>query len=291
MRGVGTSSGAVTIINALSTGIGCAVAIALPVRVEIEMRPEAGLNSHRIRLDGGSDSTLVRETLAVGMARYGSGEQFSGALRIESAVPIAKGLKSSSAVGGAVLRAVAAAFHHSPPPEELARLAADVAQQIGLSATGAFDDCLAALRGGVALTDNSRRTSLRQAPFDFDLRVALWIPRETHALSTTWSERFRKEVGAGKTAAEEARAGHWAEAMTLNTQLVERVMGYDYGALRTDLVRNGAVMCGVSGMGPTLAAFVPPSRVASVVQHLPSSLGEVLIVEVRRAEGVMAEVR
>ncbi|MCI4353440.1 MAG: shikimate kinase [Thermoplasmata archaeon] len=290
MRGVGTSSGAVTIVNALPTGVGCAVAVALPVHAEIELHADPALNSQRIRLERGSDSTLVRETLAVGLSRYGSGGQYSGALRIESIVPVAKGLKSSSAVSGAVLRAVAGAFHQSPGPEEIARLAAEVAQQIGLSATGAFDDCLAAVRGGVALTDNSRRTSLQPAPFDFDLRVVLWIPRGSHAPSTTWSERFRTEISAGQASAEAARAGHWAEAMTLNTELVERVMDYDYGALRSELARNGAVMSGVSGMGPTLAAFVPPPNAASVALHLPSDLGVVKIVELRRAEGVVAGV-
>ena len=284
MRGVGTTSGAVTVVNALPTGIGCAVAVSLPVRAEIELRPSADLTIQRIQLDRGSDTPLVRETLGVGLSRFAPGGVFSGELRIESQVPVGKGLKSSSAVGGAVLRAIASAFRQSRSPEELARLAADVAQQIGLSATGAYDDCLAALRGGVALSDNSNRRSLRSPAFDTTLEVALWIPTGTHAPSSGWKERFQKEVETGRAAAEAARGGHWVEAMTLNTELVERVMGYDYRELRSALLRQGATMCGVSGMGPALAAFVPIEKIEAVMSSFPESRGEIRRVKIRPSE-------
>ncbi|MFZ0829601.1 MAG: shikimate kinase [Thermoplasmata archaeon] len=289
MRGVGTASGAVTVVNALPTGIGCAVAVSLPVLAEVDLRPTEGLTSHRIQVERTSDTALVRETLRLGLSRFATGEMFSGDLRIVSAVPIRKGLKSSSAVGGAVLRAVAGALRQSRSAEELARLAADVAQEIGLSATGAYDDCLAALRGGVALTDNTNRQPIRSAPFDTDLDVALWIPSESHVPSIAWLERFRAEAEAGRTAADAARAGRWVEAMTLNTELVERVMGYDYGALRSNLMGHGATMCGVSGMGPALAVLVPRPKIDAVVAFLPQRGGEVRRARIRPAETTLAE--
>ncbi|MGA7860755.1 MAG: shikimate kinase [Thermoplasmata archaeon] len=289
MHGIGTTSGAITLINALPTGIGCALAISLPVRAEIDLRPSDERGTRRIQLERGSDTQLVRETLAVGLSRFAPGEMFSGELRIDSRVPTGKGLKSSSAVGGAVLRAVASALRQSRPPEELARLAADVAQEIGLSATGAYDDCLATLRGGLVLTDNTNRALLRSPSFVPDLSVVLWIPPESHVPSTSWRERFRGEAESGRAAVEAARTGRWAEAMTLNTELVERVMGYDYGALRAELLRHGATMCGVSGMGPALAALVPRANVEAVVSQLPSERGEVQSVELRRADETTGE--
>ncbi len=289
MRGVGTTSGAVTLVNALPTGIGCALAVDLPVRAEIDLRPGASLSANRVQLELGADTELVRETLAVGLARFAPGETFCGELRVHSRVPPGKGLKSSSAVGGAVLRAIANALRRPRPLEELARLAADVAQEIGLSATGAYDDCLAALRGGLVLTDNTKRTVLRSAPFPLDLRVALWIPPETHVRSTSWLERFRAEAAAGRAAAEAARSGRWADAMTSNTELVERVMGYDYGSLRAELIAQGAVMCGVTGMGPALAALAPFSSLEGVVSRFPSGRGEIRQVALRNADGAAGE--
>ena len=289
MRGIGTTSGAITLVNALPTGIGCAHAISLPVRAEIDMRPSDERGTHRIQLERGSDTQLARETLAVGLSRFAPGEMFSGELRIDSRVPPGKGLKSSSAVGGAVLRAVASALRQSRPPKELARLAADVAQEIGLSATGAYDDCLATLRGGLVLTDNTNRTPLRSPSFALELSVILWIPPESHVPSTSWRERFRGEAEPGRAAVEAARSGRWAEAMTLNTELVERVMGYDYRALRGELLRRGAAMCGVSGMGPALAALVPPDNIDAVVSQLPADRGEILRAELRPGDETTGE--
>lgn len=283
MRGVGTASGAITLVNALSTGIGCALAIDLPVRAEIDLRINAALSASRVQVEPKADTELVRETLAVGLARFAPGETFSGELRIDSHVPPGRGLKSSSAVGGAVLRAIGSALRQSRPVEELARLAAQVAQEIGLSATGAYDDCLAALRGGLVLSDNGKRAELRSLPFPLDLGVGLWIPAESHVRSTLWLERFRAESQAGRTAVEAARTGRWAEAMAANSLLVERLMGYKYGPLRADLLAHGAVMCGVTGMGPSVAALAPPASLPEVVSCFPSGQGEVRQVALRTA--------
>jgi shikimate kinase len=281
MRGIGTTSGAVTVVNALPTGIGCALAISLPVRVEIELRSAEGSGNQRIQIERSADTELVRETLSVGLARFAPGEKFSGEVRVDSQVPVGKGLKSSSAVGGAILRAIGGALRQSRPPDELARLAADVAQQIGLSATGAYDDCLAALQGGLVLTDNTKRTSLRAPPLTGDLRAVLWIPPEPHRPSTVWLERFRAEAASGRVAVEAARRGDWREAMTRNTELVERVMGYDYGGLRSELLQAGSAMCGVSGMGPALAALVPRANVDAVAARLPPDRGQILLADIR----------
>jgi shikimate kinase len=281
VRGLGTASGAVTIVNALPTGIGCALAVNLPVRAEIELRAVEGIHSHRIQFERACDTQLVREALAAGLARFTPGATFSGEVRIDSEVPTSKGLKSSSAVAGALLRALSSALRQSRSTEELGRLAADVAQEIGLSATGAYDDCIAALRGGVVITDNTHRVILRSPSFPSGLQTILWIPPESHPPSPLLRERFRKESEAGRAAVDAAREGRWSDAMTLNTELVERVMGYDYRGLRGELLEQGAVMCGVSGMGPALAALAPAAKVEAVAARLPSTRGEIRRVELR----------
>ena len=137
MRGVGTASGAVTVVNALPTGIGCAVAVSLPVLAEVDLRPTEGLTSHRIQVERTSDTALVRETLELRAFPVCYRRDVLGRFRIVSAVPIRKGLKSSSAVGGAVC-APSQAPSDSPAPRKnspVSRLT--VAQEIGLSATGA----------------------------------------------------------------------------------------------------------------------------------------------------------
>lgn len=290
MHGVGGASAAVTVVNALPTGIGCAVAISIPARAEVELRRTGTRGVSRIRTEPGSSSELVKVTAAAGLSRWAPGESFSGELRIDSRIPAGKGLKSSSAVGCAVLRAIAAALHQSHSDESLARLAAEVAQQIGLSATGAFDDCLAGLRGGLAFTDNLNRTVLHADPFDLSPQVVIWVPPQTHSPSADWAERFLAEAGAGRAVVAAARAGRWGEAMTLNSELVERVMGYDYAALRADLRRLGAEMCGVSGMGPALAVLTRAKAAGAVVERLSAGPGTVLRSRLRPEGRVEEEV-
>src|SRR4029077_12491491 len=103
-----------------------------------------------------------------------------GRVAVVSAIPPARGLKSSSAVGVAVAQAVASAYGRSPAAETCAAASAEVSRAIGLSATGAFDDALAAAEGGVVLTENTSRTVRARATLDTDWSVVLWIPAGEH---------------------------------------------------------------------------------------------------------------
>ena len=66
--------------------------------------------------------------------------------------------------------------------------------------------------------------------------------------------------------------------MELNTELVERVMGYRYRRLRDRMHERGAVASGVSGVGPTLAAIAPRSKLSKVMSALPADGGRRLLV-------------
>ena len=73
----------------------------------------------------------------------------------------------------------------------------------------------------------------------------------------------------GEQAARAALDGNWPRAMQLNSELVERTMGYSYRPLRERLLREGAIACGVSGLGPTLAAVAPTAKLAHLLAELP----------------------
>jgi len=81
------------------------------------------------------------------------------------------------------------------------------------------------------------------------------------------------------SAADLARSGEYLAALRANTELVEQVIGYEYGPVRAELARRGALGSGVSGIGPTLAAIVPPDRCASVIGGFPPDDGDVLAVD------------
>ena len=279
MRGVGESTAAITIVNALPTGIGSAVGVDLHVRAEVELHPAGSHGRWEVEVPEAVRTPLVIAALTESLLRFAPGSSGTGALSLRSDIPPARGLKSSSAVSTAVVLAVAHATETDVPSLEVARLSASVSRSIGLSATGALDDALAGICSGVVVTDNRGGTLLAAYPTDPTLSVALYVPEGTHRPSAEWAAAFSAEASRGRAAADAALEGDWATAMRQNTELVERVMHYDYRRLRADLRRRGAVASGVCGMGPSLAGVAPRSRIREVADSLPGPPDERRTVE------------
>jgi shikimate kinase len=277
MIGTGRAWGAVTIVNALATGVGSAAAISLPVEVEVELSDRGG-PAPRLSIPPESDTAVVRGTVVEALRFFSMGE---GDVRVavRSSIPMARGLKSSSAVSVALLRAIASAVGRDLEPSDAARMAARFAREQGLSATGAFDDALAGAAGGIVVTRNGPDQVLRAETVDPTWRVVLWVPEGAHVPSPEWLDAFRTRSGEGRAAAERAQAGDYPGAMQRNTELVEQVVGYDYRAIRARLAERGALASGVSGMGPTLAAIAPADRLGSVARALPRDSGRVVAVD------------
>ncbi len=272
MRGVATTRAAISIVNALPLGIGAAVAIDWPVRSTARLRPRPGRRPSVRVLPRSSSTPIARAAGLLALRRYcpAASELL---LEVRSTIPAARGLKSSSAVGGGIVRATARAAGESPRAEVLARLTAQAEADSGGSATGAFDDALASVGGGAVVTDNRTRRPLRRLEIDRSLRVALWVPDRPHPPSASVRARFRRQPALAQRAVDAALDGDWVGAMTANSALVECAMSYRYASLHVAVRRAGAVAAGVSGMGPTFAALAPASRLLRVARALPLSGG------------------
>lgn len=267
MHGVGRASAAVTVVNAIPTGIGCAHGVRLYAAVSVDLEPgPAG----RVEVRPESSATpLVLASVHAALARFSPRSTATTFVRVDSEIPRAKGLKSSSAVASATIRAVAGAVGRTVEPADVARMAAGVGREVGVSATGAFDDALAGLLPGFVVTDNRRGELLLHRPSPPDWTAVVHVPPGTHSPSPEFKAAFERAASEGDAVAEAARRGDWTEAMDRNTRLVERVMGYDYRDLRARALREGAVASGVSGLGPALASFVPRRYAAAVLSAMP----------------------
>ena len=282
MRAVSRSHAAITIVNALPNGIGAAVGIDLHVAVEasVETADREALTVE----PRSSETPVVREAVREALSLVPRESPLAARLSISSDVPMAVGLKSSSAVATAVVGAVAAAVGLRPSPETVARHSAISARRAGVSATGAFDDALAGLRTGVVVTDNGRDSLLCRWPVDPALGVVLWIPEGRHAPSPELHERFRRHAAAARHAADAATAGRIWEAMAMNSDVVDTVMGYDRRELVGRLRRHGALAAGTSGLGPALAAVAPRERLDALVAEMDRAPGVVRTVSFSTSE-------
>lgn len=270
MKGSAQTSAAITITNALPTGVGCAVGIDLRAEAMVEVSPDGSKNPPTLQIPLDRRTPLVEEALRAGLVRYFPGTGGIACLTLDSAVPVARGLKSSSAVSAAILLAVARAAGRAPSSLEVALLSAQASRGAGVSATGALDDALAGLESGFVVTDNVRAKVLRRAEVDPDWGVVLYIPPETHPPSPNLAAAFSREREAGERSASAAMSGDWVTAMRVNSELVERAMGYAYGEIRDRLRSHGAIASGVSGVGPTLAAVAPWQLLPDLLEVFPS---------------------
>lgn len=284
MKGNARTFGAITITNALPTGIGCAAGIALMVDAEVTVSSNGSTDPPRLEVSSDCRTPVVEESLRAGLAHYLPEPGSIAHLALRSDVPVARGLKSSSAVSTAVVLAVARAAGRDPPALEVGRISAGVGRKVGVSATGALDDALAGLEPGFVVTNNLRDELLRRTDVDPSWGVVLYVPPRTHPPAPGLAPAFAKERRSGELSARAAMDGDWIRAMQINTELVERAMGYSYQALRDLLQRRGAIASGVCGLGPTLAAIGPENRLSALFDTLPSDGSQRLMTHFARSD-------
>ena len=280
MRGVGTATAAFTIVNALPTGIGCALGLGLAAVADVHLPSDDPNAPSGLRIPSANRTPLVETAAQVAFSRFLPRPPDSAELTVRSEIPVARGLKSSSAVASAIVLAVAQAAGIKAPPLEVAHLSAEIGRTCGVSATGAFDDALAGLGPGFCLTDNRSERLLGSSDAGTDWGAAVLVPPGSHGLSPSWLPEFVREAGPAAQAVDLARRGEYWAAMEVNSDLVERVMGYEYASVRAELRAEGALGAGVSGLGPALVAVAPRPRLPRLLGLLARLPGEHLQVAI-----------
>ena len=109
----------------------------------------------------------MEKTVARVLRRFGLENSFGAKIKTCSNIPIAKGLKSSSAAANAAALAATAALGKTLDDLELVKLGVDAAFDAKVTVTGAFDDACASYFGGVVVTDNLKREIVKQLPVNW----------------------------------------------------------------------------------------------------------------------------
>ncbi len=273
MKGQATCHGAGTIVNAIATGEGAAFGLALRATATVDVRPEAFGVQARVAAD-------VNPLLAVSAARrilHRRDRKVGLEISIVSEIPISRGLKSSSAVANAVVRATSRALGLDPEPQEILQASVDAAIDAGVTITGAFDDACASLYGGVCITDNRDRRLLALDSFPSELVAVLYIPRRMIRKSDLQGTDFAGIRSKVEAAFQLALRGDYFRALEANSEAYSPVLGIDESPAQRARAA-GALAAGITGTGPAILALTKPDRVERVRRAMEDGESEIRVV-------------
>lgn len=248
MNGRASAPAAGTILNALANERGAAFAI------DIETTATVSLDG-RDRVDGEidgapeADTALIEHCVELTFSEYSENEA-GGTVRTESEVPLAAGLKSSSAAANATVLATCDALGVDIDPLEACRLGVRAARDVGVTVTGAFDDASASMLGGVTVTDNAEDALLAHETVEWD--VLVWTPPEQAFSADADVESCRKVAPIADVVAELALQGRYGQAMTINGFAFCGALGFPTDPMLEALPDVAGVS--LSGTGPSYVA-------------------------------------
>jgi shikimate kinase len=263
LRGFATVMGAAAILNAVATWKGSAFGISLKTTAEVELD-----HSSEVRGDiPGIDATLVVKCVEFVLAKFGL--ECGGVIRTSSEIPVASGLKSSSTAANAAVLATLDAIGEEMDLIEASKIGVAAARETGVTITGALDDTLASMLGGVVVTDNRNMRLLKRE--ELESEVLLLVPERRLFSKDTDIRRSRLIAPLADVAYDLALKGDYGRAMTLNGFIYCSALGLSTEPLLLAL-EAGALGASLSGTGPSYAALVGADNIG-VLESRWSDLG------------------
>jgi len=281
--GAAISHGAVTVVNAIPTGKGAAIGIALWTRAQVELTETPGSYECVIKSDLSENVTLARSAVEKTLQYLKLEKKYGASVTTESNIPIARGLKSSSAAANAIVLATTAALGKKIPKLRIVNLGVDAALDAGVTVTGAFDDACASFFGGLIATNNFRRRIVRKTKLRGKVAVLLHVP--PHKLYTKDIDlaSMRAIAPLAESAYREALRGDVWAALTMNGLACSAALGYDTSIVN-EALKAGALAAGISGTGPAVSVLAREEKIESIRKVLESFEGEIIQSEINCKE-------
>lgn len=272
MEGSARAPGAGTVLNALANGVGSAFAIGLETTATVSLSTADSVTG-QIEERPDAETTLIEECVALTIDRWGPEGVSGGTVTTTSEVPMASGLKSSSAAANATVLATLDALGIAEEIDRLeaTRVGVEAAKAAGVTVTGAFDDATASMLGGVTITDNSENRLLSREEFEYD--VAIFMPPERSYSSEANVNRCARVAPLADVIAELAKDGRYGPAMTINGFTFGAALGISTERMLEALPDVAGVS--ISGTGPSTVAIGDLQQLEPVLEHWESADGTV----------------
>jgi shikimate kinase len=242
--------GAGTIINAIATWKGAAFGIELKTEAEVVLTDSKNIQGY---MEEGGDTRLIERCVELTLLHFGS--TIGAKVATMSEIPIASGLKSSSAAANAVVLATLDALGEKLEPIEAVKIGVQAAIEAKVTITGAFDDACASMLGGFVITDNKRKELINRV--ERDSEVLILAPDKKVFSSDTNVARSRLIGRWVELAYNEALDGNFEKAMTLNGFLYCAALGFSTEPMMAAL-EVGIEGVSLSGTGPAYTALGSP---------------------------------
>ncbi len=263
-----SANAAVTVVNAMATGNGSAVGIDLEVTSEVEIVEKGVKGEIRVRGDRYENFELIRCVKEVVEDKLG--EDFGIEFIVDSEIPIGKGLKSSSAVSNALVKAIVRSLDVKLDDREMIDMGIEASEKAGVTLTGALDDAYASYFGGLCFTDNLEGKVLKSEKIKEE-PVFLLIPEETVLTNELIDIDFEDISPYIDLVFDSAVNDHWREASFLNGLIYSAFFGYDLEPILEVLEFSETV--GLSGKGPAVYSM---SEESEKIKRNWASKGEIL---------------
>ena len=273
------SHGAATIVNAIALGKGAAFGVNLSTKAEVTLTDEPAVIKGEITSDLTESTMLIEKTVTRVFQHFNVEKRFGAKVRTWSDIPIARGLKSSSAAANAVALATVAALGETLDDLAVVKLGVEAAFDAKVTVTGAFDDACASYFGGAVVTDNLKRKLIKRFTLPAGLTVLFHVPSRKAYTGDADVDRLNLVKPLVKIAYKEAQKGKFWDALSLNGLIYSVALGYD-ASVALDALAAGAVAAGLCGKGPAVTAVVADEKVDAVKQALQRHEGTILQVHV-----------
>jgi len=269
------SHGAATIVNAIATGKGAAVGVDLWTKAAVALTDEPGTVKVKILSDSSENPVLAQKTVEYVLKRFGLEKEFGAKVETSSNIPVARGMKSSSAAANAIALATVAALERGLDDVDVVKLGVDGAVDAKVTVTGAFDDACASYFGGIVITDNVERKIVKRFELTEAPAVLFYVPAEKSYTISSDVKRMKTMAPVVKLAYREALNGKYWAALTMNGLIYSSALGYD-SSPAVDALTAGALASGLSGTGPAVTAIVSEDKVDDVKEVWQKRGGEIL---------------
>jgi shikimate kinase len=248
--GYAYACGAGTIINAIATWKGAAFGIDLKTEAEVVLTDSKNIQGY---IDEGGDTALIERCVGLTLSRFGS--TYGAKVATKSEIPIASGLKSSSAAANSAVLATLDALGEKLDPLEAVKIGVLAALEAKVTVTGAFDDACASMLGGFVITDNKKMELIKRV--ERESEVLILAPEKKVFSSATKVVRSRLIGRWVEIAYKEVLSGNYEKAMTLNGFLYCAALGFNTEPMMTAL-EVGIEGVSLSGTGPSYTAIGSP---------------------------------